>query len=301
MRQQVLFLQGGGAGAHDADAPLATSLQHALGDHYRVWYPQIPNEEQPEYHAYRAQIAASPASPDAPVILVGHSLGGFFLVRFLSEKPPTFQIAGLFLIAAPYVGMGGWQDEHYAIPDDLAARIPAGVPIYCYHSRDDETVPFSHLALYAQRLPQAVIRLTCLRWRETSGRLSCPVALDRDREMANELPVMGFENRDALRRWLEANHASSPGIVVRMYRKHSGTASVSFEDVLDEGLCFGWSESLRRTGDAVSYLQTFTPRRRRGTTSERNRRRAAQLIREGRMTPAGLAALGWDGTGHPEG
>lgn len=119
--------------------------------------------------------------------------------------------------------------------------------------------------------------------------------------MANALPIIGFAHRDALRRWLEANHASSPGIVVRIYKKHSGTASVSFEDVLDEGLCFGWSESLRRTGDAVSYLQMFTPRRRRGTTSERNQRRAAQLIREGRMTAAGLAALGWDGTRNPVG
>jgi predicted alpha/beta hydrolase family esterase len=158
MRQQVLFLQGGGAGAHDADAMLALSLQHALGDHYRVWYPRIPHEEQPAYHAYRAQITASLASLAAPVILVGHSVGGFVLVRFLSEEPSTCQVAGLFLIAAPYVGKGGWQDAHYEMPDNLAARLPAGVPIHCYHSRDDEIVPFAHLALYAQRLPLAVIR-----------------------------------------------------------------------------------------------------------------------------------------------
>lgn len=158
MKQQVLFIQGGGAGAHDADAMLATSLQDALGDHYQVWYPQIPHEEQPEYHAYRAQIAASLASLDEPVILVGHSLGAFTLVRFLSEKQTTHQIAGIFLIAAPYVGVGGWQDAQYATPDNLAPRLPGEVPIYCYHSRDDESVPFSHLALYAKRLPHAVIR-----------------------------------------------------------------------------------------------------------------------------------------------
>jgi uncharacterized protein YdeI (YjbR/CyaY-like superfamily) len=116
--------------------------------------------------------------------------------------------------------------------------------------------------------------------------------------MAHELPIMHFEHRDALRHWLAANHASSPGIAVRIYRKHSGIVSVSFEDVLDEGLCFGWSESMRRNGDAVSYLQIFTPRRRKGTTSARNRRRAVQLIEEGRMTPAGLAALGWERTMH---
>jgi uncharacterized protein YdeI (YjbR/CyaY-like superfamily) len=114
--------------------------------------------------------------------------------------------------------------------------------------------------------------------------------------MANQLPIMHFEDREALRHWLAANHTSSPGIAVRIYRKDSGVVSVSFEDVLDEGLCFGWSESVRRKGDAVSYLQAFTPRRTKGTTSARNRRRAVQLIEAGRMTAAGLAALGWDGT-----
>jgi predicted alpha/beta hydrolase family esterase len=158
MNKQVLFIQGGGAGAHDADAPLAASLQHALGDHYQVSYPRMPNEAQPDYHTYRAKIAVALASLDDPVILVGHSVGGFCLIRFLAEKQIDAQIAGIFLIAAPYVGMGGWQDEEYAIPDDLATRLPEGVPLYCYHSRDDDIVPFAHLARYAQRLPHAVIR-----------------------------------------------------------------------------------------------------------------------------------------------
>lgn len=112
--------------------------------------------------------------------------------------------------------------------------------------------------------------------------------------MDNDLPIMRFEDRAALRRWLEVNHASSDGILVRIYKAHAGMESVSFEDVLDEGLCFGWSESARRKGDAASYLQKFTPRRTRGTTSARNRRHAERLIQEGRMTPTGLAALGWE-------
>src|SRR4051794_28131912 len=110
--------------------------------------------------------------------------------------------------------------------------------------------------------------------------------------MKNELPIVGFESVMALRAWLEANHATSDGIFVRVYKKDSGVASVSFEEVLDEGLCFGWSESVRLKGDDNSYLQKFTPRRTKGTTSERNQRRATRLIQEGRMTAAGLAALG---------
>lgn len=107
-----------------------------------------------------------------------------------------------------------------------------------------------------------------------------------------ELPVLAFAGRAELRAWLEANHDRSAGIFVRIYKVASGVAGVMFEDVLDEGLCFGWSESDRLPGDERSYLQRFTPRRRAGTTSDRNLRHAARLIAEGRMTPAGLAALG---------
>jgi uncharacterized protein YdeI (YjbR/CyaY-like superfamily) len=112
--------------------------------------------------------------------------------------------------------------------------------------------------------------------------------------MKPDLPILSFENVAALRQWLEANHASSKGIYVRLYKKNSGIASVSFEEVLDEGLCFGWSESVRLRGDDQSYLQKFTPRRKPGTTSERNRRHAARLMEESRMTPAGLAGSGGD-------
>ena len=107
-----------------------------------------------------------------------------------------------------------------------------------------------------------------------------------------DLPIMTFTNRDELRSWLAANHQTSPGIFIRVYKKHAGIPTVPFEDVLDGGLCFGWSESIRLKGDDVSYLQKFTPRRTKGTTSARNISHARALIAEGRMTPAGLAALG---------
>jgi uncharacterized protein YdeI (YjbR/CyaY-like superfamily) len=108
-----------------------------------------------------------------------------------------------------------------------------------------------------------------------------------------DFPVLEFKHVAELRRWLEGNHAAAPGILVRIYKRDAGIASVSFEDVLDEGLCFGWSESRRLKGDSVSYLQQFTPRKTKGTTSERNRQHAERLIREGRMTAAGLRALGY--------
>jgi uncharacterized protein YdeI (YjbR/CyaY-like superfamily) len=110
--------------------------------------------------------------------------------------------------------------------------------------------------------------------------------------MELELPVLMFKDRAELRKWLEENHATSAGMYVRIYKKHSGIPSVSFEEVLDEGLCFGWSENKRVAGDETSYLQRFTPRKSRGSASARYIAHARKLIAEGLMTPAGLKALG---------
>ena len=107
-----------------------------------------------------------------------------------------------------------------------------------------------------------------------------------------ELPILALTSADELHVWLENHHAESPGMWLRIFKKNSGDASVSFEDVLDEGLCFGWSESSRRSYDDISYLQRFTPRKTLGTQSKRNAERVRALVREGRMTQTGLKALG---------
>ncbi len=111
------------------------------------------------------------------------------------------------------------------------------------------------------------------------------------RKQSEDLPVLSFRSVGALRKWLIKNHATSQGIWVRIAKRGSGIPSVTFDELLDEGLCFGWSESMRRKGDDTSYLQCFMPRRTKGTQSQRNQKRVARLIDEGRMTPFGLAAL----------
>ena len=108
----------------------------------------------------------------------------------------------------------------------------------------------------------------------------------------DNLPILEFETSVELRAWLEEHHASSEGMWLRIYKKHSGIRSVTFEQVLDEGLCFGWSESTRQKYDDVSYLQKFTPRKSIGTQSTRNLARTKLLIQQGRMKPSGLIALG---------
>ena len=111
------------------------------------------------------------------------------------------------------------------------------------------------------------------------------------KKQPDNLLIMSFESASALRKWLNENHAASDGIWVRIGKKHSGVASITFRELLDEGLCFGWSESTRRSGDEQSYLQRFTPRRTKGTRSMRNQERVQKLIEQGKMMPAGLEAL----------
>jgi uncharacterized protein YdeI (YjbR/CyaY-like superfamily) len=112
-----------------------------------------------------------------------------------------------------------------------------------------------------------------------------------ERQVVDGVPVVAFADPAALRAWLETRDPASGGVWVRLARAGSGVPSVTFLDLLDAGLCFGWSESTRRAGDDLTYLQRFSPRRRRGTASARNRDRAARLIEQGLMTERGLAVL----------
>jgi len=112
--------------------------------------------------------------------------------------------------------------------------------------------------------------------------------------MPDDLPVMEFKSGEELREWLRVNHSTSPGIWIRVFNKQSKVESVTFEELLDEGLCFGWSESMRRGYDEVSYLQRFTPRKVKGTMSKRNLDRVEVLISRGKMTQQGLFILGID-------
>jgi predicted alpha/beta hydrolase family esterase len=156
--KQVLFIQGAGEGAYEEDAKLAASLQNTLGSEYHVIYPKMPDEENPEDAAWMTRIAEELASLDSTVILVGHSAGGAVLLQYLLKKNIEKPIAGIFLISIPYWGPEDEQGEEYTLHEGFASQLPNGVPIFLYHSRDDEWVPFAHLAIYAGRIPQATIR-----------------------------------------------------------------------------------------------------------------------------------------------
>lgn len=157
MKIRVLFIQGGGEGAHNEDALLAASLQEELGAEYDVRYPQMAGESDPNLQTWKGQIARETAALEGRIILVGHSLGGAGLLNYVSEENVVKPIAGLFLLATPSWDEENWNFDDLKLPRDLAAKLSQIPRIFLYHNRDDEIVPFSHLALHAARLPCAVV------------------------------------------------------------------------------------------------------------------------------------------------
>lgn len=91
--------------------------------------------------------------------LVGHSIGGSVLLKYLCERPAPKRLIGLYAVAAPYWGADdAWTWDEMTLPTGAAARLAGDWPLVLYHSRDDEIVPFAHLSLYAAKLPRAMVR-----------------------------------------------------------------------------------------------------------------------------------------------
>jgi uncharacterized protein YdeI (YjbR/CyaY-like superfamily) len=109
--------------------------------------------------------------------------------------------------------------------------------------------------------------------------------------MATVMNATFFETPSDFRRWLERHHASASELWVGFHKKSSGQPSITSPESVDEALCFGWIDGIRKSLDANSYVIRFTPRRRGSIWSEVNVRRVKALKRERRMRPAGLNAF----------
>jgi predicted alpha/beta hydrolase family esterase len=158
--RKILFVQGGGAGVHDHwDNKLVDSLVRHLGPDFPVTYPRMPNEADPDYGAWKTALCEALTELGAGALLVGHSIGGTFLIHALAEglshrRSPD----GVFLVAPPFIGEGGWPSEALAPPSNLGARLPEQMPIHLYFGQEDDTVPPSHADLYRNAIPQSVVR-----------------------------------------------------------------------------------------------------------------------------------------------
>ncbi|NQX36966.1 alpha/beta fold hydrolase [Herbiconiux sp. VKM Ac-2851] len=180
----VVFFHGAGEGAFEADSLLADSLARHLGAGYSVTMPRLPTDDDSGDSGWLRMIGEAIDAAHPPVVLVGHSAGGYLLLKALALRAPTAvdpgapgaveprapaaveprataTVALVAVIAAPYPGGDpDWTFDGFDLPADLAARLPAEAPLLLYASEDDEVVPFAHRDLYAAALPRAVTRTT---------------------------------------------------------------------------------------------------------------------------------------------
>ena len=100
-----------------------------------------------------------------------------------------------------------------------------------------------------------------------------------------------FRSRDAFRAWLEKHHATHPELWVGFYKKASGKGGLTYPESVDEALCFGWIDGVKKRVDEASYMHRFSPRTRDSYWSAVNTRRFKQLVKSGVVAPPGLAAF----------
>jgi hypothetical protein len=160
MKSILLFIQGGGGhSVHDEwDNQLVESLGEKLGPAYTIRYPRMPNEDDPEFASWQKTIRDEFETLDDTAVLAGHSIGATILLHTLADHPPTRPPAGIFLISMPFIGSGGWPSDEIPSDTELGTKLPARVPVYLYQGGADETVPVTHVKLYAEAIPQAIVR-----------------------------------------------------------------------------------------------------------------------------------------------
>ena len=106
--------------------------------------------------------------------------------------------------------------------------------------------------------------------------------------MKSDYEIIPYKDANTWRQWLDKNHEVIDGVWVRLYKKASGTPSVSYAEALDEALCYGWIDGQKKSYDEESFLQKFTPRRAKSIWSKRNIEHIQRLTKQGLMMPAGI-------------
>jgi len=155
LKKNLILIHGAGPKHYrslaDGTGDWQAKLPQDLGDGYKVLRPEMPSLTKPSYTEWKILMDKYVAKVRGEVTLVGHSLGGAFLVKYLAEEKMAQKISALFIVSAPFNTVKGFE----APPDLSALRNIKN--IYLYHSIDDVEVPYAHALIYQTRL-QAELR-----------------------------------------------------------------------------------------------------------------------------------------------
>jgi uncharacterized protein YdeI (YjbR/CyaY-like superfamily) len=110
-------------------------------------------------------------------------------------------------------------------------------------------------------------------------------------ETRSSLPVLRFAKQAEFKAWLANQPGDAPGLWIKFARKAAASATLTKAEAIDVALCHGWIDGKIETYDDTHWLVRFTPRKPRSKWSAVNRKRALELVKEGRMRPAGLAQI----------
>ncbi|MFZ1655239.1 MAG: alpha/beta fold hydrolase [Candidatus Moraniibacteriota bacterium] len=138
-----------------------SGLESALDEGFTVYAPRMPNSSDAHYDQWKLWFEKVIALMTDDVILVGHSLGGTFLAKYLSTGQCPKRVKAVLLVAPAFDEMGEGNREYlgsFLPPADKRLFADQAGKIYIYHSEDDEVVPFSSLADYKRDLPEAIVR-----------------------------------------------------------------------------------------------------------------------------------------------
>jgi predicted alpha/beta hydrolase family esterase len=150
LKTNVIIIHGAGPkhyrSLEDGSGDWQANLPYALGDEYKVISPQMPSPKNPSYEEWKILLDKNLAKVRGEVIFVGHSLGGSFLLKYISEERISHKILGLFLVAVPFNTIKGFEapasySKFWSLPN-----------VFLYHSTDDVEVPYAHSIMYQDRL-----------------------------------------------------------------------------------------------------------------------------------------------------
>lgn len=135
------------------------TLGEKLGDEFELVYPQMPNKQNAKYAEWKIWFETIIPYLEPEVIFIGHSLGGIFLAKYLSENKFPKKIKAIFLVAACYDDETVGSLADFKIPENLEGLRKQGGRIFIYHSEDDPIVPITDAKKYKQALPDAKLTI----------------------------------------------------------------------------------------------------------------------------------------------
>ena len=150
LKTNVIIIHGAGPkhyrSLEDGSGDWQAKLPSVLGEDYKVIAPQMPSPKNPSYEEWKILLDKNLAKLKGEIIFVGHSLGGSFLLKYLTQEVITQNISGLFLVATPFNTIKGFE-----APDNFS-KLQSIKNVFLYHSIDDVEVPYAHSIIYKDRM-----------------------------------------------------------------------------------------------------------------------------------------------------